>query len=98
MRLTLRKNTRPICTSSPPREPQRLQRDLHFDDVAVAVRLRGAEPDHVGVELLAGRRRVERVHLAAARVGEQVIRGLAGAGGIQADSDPVVVERGVALG
>ena len=79
-------------------EAQRLQRNLHFDDVTVAGGFCGAVPHHVGVELLAGRRRVERVHLAAAGIGEQVIRRLAGAGGVEAQRQPVVAEGAVALG
>jgi hypothetical protein len=58
---------------------QRLQRDLHFHDIAVRGGLRRTEPDEVGVELLPGRGGVERVHLAAARIREQVIGRLAGA-------------------
>ncbi|PYR74309.1 MAG: hypothetical protein DMF87_23195 [Acidobacteria bacterium] len=42
--------------------------------------------------------RVERIHLDAARVDEQVIRLLACARGIEADRDPVVVPRVVAPG
>ena len=79
-------------------EPKRLERDLHFDDVTVRGGLRGTEPHHVGVELLPGRRRIERVHLAAAGVGEKVIRRLTRAGGIKAEGKPVVVERAVAFG
>ena len=60
-------------------EAQRLQRDLHFDDVAVGGRLGAAEPHHVGVELLARCGSVERIHLARARIREQVIRRLSGA-------------------
>ena len=77
-------------------EAQRLQRHLDLDDVAVAGGLGDAVPHDVRIELLAGCGGVDRVHLAAARIREQVIRRLPGARGIQAHRDPVVVERAVA--
>ena len=58
---------------------ERLQRNLHFDHVAVAHGPGRAVPHHVGVELLAGCGGVDGVHLAAARIDEQVVGALAGA-------------------
>ena len=77
-------------------EAQCLQRHLDLDDVAIARRLRDAVPHDVRIELLAGCRGVDRVHLAAARIREEVIRRLAGARRIEAHRDPVVAERAVA--
>ena len=54
MRLTLRNSTRPMRTSSPP-EKRSVCSGISVDDVAVDRDLRSSEPDHVGVELLAGR-------------------------------------------
>ena len=59
--------------------------------------LAGAVPDEVGLKALAGRRGIQRVHLDAARVDEQVIRSLPRRSRIEAQTDPIIIEGVVTL-
>src|SRR5215813_10979919 len=56
----------------------RLQGQPDFDVIPIIDDLRRAVPHEIRLELLTGRGRIQRVHLNAAGIHEQVICGLAG--------------------
>ena len=80
------------------RKPDRLQWEPDLDVITVIDDLPGAVPYEIRFELLSRRGRVQRIHLDAARIHEQVISRLAGAGGVETQGNPVIVECRVAPG
>ena len=72
-------------------EPDALQRQANFDDVAGGGDAAGAVPDPVGRGILTAGRVVDHVGLHAVRVDHHVIRELPGAERVEAEADPVVL-------
>ena len=69
-----------------------LQWKLDLDDVPIAGQLRCAVPKEIRFPPLARRWCIQRIHLNAAGIHNQVIRSLSGIGGVETESDPVVTE------
>src|SRR5262249_40903282 len=80
----------------PARKSNRLERKPDLHGVPVFDNSRGAIPNEIGLELLSGRGCVQSVHLNAAGVHKQVIRGLTRSGRIEAEGKPIVVEGRIA--
>src|SRR5262249_53930725 len=76
----------------PTREADRLQWKPDLYRISVIHNLCRTIPDEICLELLAGRRRVQCIHLDAAGMDEQVISGLAGTRRIETQSKPIVIE------
>src|SRR5206468_7507292 len=79
------------------READTLQRKLDFDCIAVAGALSSAVPDQIRFPPFAGRGGVQRIHLNAVCIDNQMIGRLTRAGRIEAETDPVVAKDSVAL-
>ena len=69
-----------------------LERDADLRRPAVGADVPGALPHPVGREIFAARSALQRVHLDAAGVDEQVIGELSRAARVEADADPIVAE------
>ena len=72
------------------------ERDANLRRPAVGADVAGALPHPVGREVFAARSALQRVHLDAAGIDEEVIGELARAARVEADADPIVAERVVA--
>src|SRR5207249_1162593 len=73
-----------------------LQWKLDLDDVPIAGQLRCAVPKEIRFPPLARRWCIQRIHLNPVGIDNQVIRSLSGIGGVETESDPVIIEDTVA--
>src|SRR5689334_13977426 len=71
----------------------RLQRQANFDDITIRHDFPCAVPHEVRFKLLAGCGCVQRIHLDAARIREEVVRRLTAAGSVETETYPIIIER-----